>query len=169
MKLASIIGIQGVGWLSDHIRAATGNGPLSHVGLCISTDGLVIEALARVRTRFIGDTIKDARHAWLIEPLTLTEEQCLQIVAAAVKYSADDYAYINIAWQGLDALFKTIWFTKHLATRKKAICSELVGIGYEACLPTPLMFGVDDKTVSPNNIWTYASAHPNKYLIDQLK
>src|SRR5579883_1994692 len=151
-----ILGVQGVGWLSEHIIEATAPGPLSHVGLIIAVQpALVIEALTRVRTRPLARSIEDAAHAWVLQPIGLSQEQRDRIVARACTMSADSYGYADIAWQGLDALFHTRWFTAHLA--RKLICSMLVADAYG------MNFGVSERSANPNDIWRYAQAYPAHY------
>jgi hypothetical protein len=126
---------------------------------------MVIEALARVRTNLLSVTIANAQKAWVIAPLGLTDTQRDNIVSHALPYSADTYNYLDIGLQGLNALCRTTWFTDHLTMTRKPICSMLVAVAYEA---EDLTFGQADKTTSPNDIWNYASAHPEKYSITEL-
>ena len=157
-----IIGVQGDEWLSDSIRSATGNGPLSHVALCTATEPFVqvTEALNRVVTRSIDDRLADAKHVWVLKsPLSPDDRQTACRIA--LKHTAKDYAYANILWQGLDAALRTDWFTEHLTDlTSDVICSELVTICEQ-------QLGLRSESATPNDLWGFWQVE--RWPIIQLK
>lgn len=168
MKAGDILGIQGKGWLSDEIRALTGDGPLSHVGIITAVEPFpqVTEALTRVRTRPLDLSIADAEHAWLLEWQDIVDAQRLAMCQTALSFSADDYGYVDIGFQLLDSVFKTRWITQHFVERKLPICSLLDAL---AAKSADLNFGVTINSTTPNDIWTFAVQNPQKLAMRQEK
>ena len=144
-----IIAVQGVGWLSDHIRSLTGNGPVSHVGIVTATEPFiqVAQALDRVRVLSIEEMLDDATIAkmWLLKS-PLTVEQRNVACRNALKHVGDSYAYWNIMMQAADSEFGTEWFTEHLAETKREICSEVT-------MMVEPSIGLIPKDATPNDIW----------------
>lgn len=163
-----ILAIAGSSWLSAGIIRATG-GPCSHVGLLLSVDPpIVIEALSRVKTNPLDVSIAHARRAWILHDKSLTADQRRAIMYAACAMSADDYGYLDIAAQGLDALFKTTWPTDHMGwyLKYRRICSYVVARGYEAI---QFRFGKKtDESVSPADVYGFAEANPTIFDINEI-
>jgi len=167
---ADILAVRGTRLLAKGILAATGN-TVSHVGLVISGDPpLVIEALTRVKTNPLDVSIKDAEAAYLLKPLNLTADQRRTIVYAACALSADGYGYLDIGLQGMDALLHSRKPTDLLAgalgIKKHPICSYLVAASYERA---GLNFGVNDKSITPADIFQFAKSNPAIYSVVRLK
>ncbi len=173
MRVGDLLGISGSEWLSQRIIAATqipgtSPAPLSHVGVCTADTPFeqITEALTRVVTRPLADSIAAAKAAWSLEWVDILDEQREEIAYAALAYSAKDYGYIDIAYQGLDSMFQTRWFTEHFAERKLPICSMLDAI---AVTKAGLLIGLDPKSATPNDIWRYAAGHPDVLRMARLK
>ncbi len=162
---ADILAVKGSGWLSRMILKATG-GPVSHVGLLLTDKPpLVIEALSRVMTRPLHISIEKRTAAYILQPLKLTPEQRVAIVEAACTMSADAYGWGKIALQGLDALSRSGWFTKHLTFTTMPICSWLVAKGYSS---QGLHFDVPDNSATPKDIYEFAVKNQDLYRIVQI-
>lgn len=164
-----IVAVRGAGFFARGILKATGN-TVSHVGLLTSTDPpLVVEALARVKTRELATTIAKAERAFILHDKSLTAWARRQIVGAAVVFSAEGYNWGDIALQGMDAIGRTTWFTDHLSIglARDPICSYVVAAAYRA---VNLSFGkVKDQSVRPSTIYYFARSHPEIYSIGQVK
>lgn len=158
IEVGDILAIQGTGWFSDAIRKATGGGPYSHVGIITATTPVVqvTEALERVRTRVLTDSIKDAAHAWILHPPHFTDTDRIKAVVTALSYSTDEYGWWDIAMQGMDSRLKTKWFTSHFAETKYPICSMLAALCDDE-------FDLDPKSVTPNDFYNL------HWPTDQLK
>lgn len=160
-----IVGVRGVGWLSDGIiKAEYGNNPpanaISHVGIVIGANPpTVIEALNRVMTRPLSVTIADAAKAFILHDRLLTDEQRAAIVEKACTFSADDYGYADLLAQLLDAQFGTFWFTDRMSwlLRHWPICSYVVAASYHVAVQD---FGVTDASCKPSDIMDYAVTRP---------
>ena len=169
-----VVGVRGVGWLSDGIvKAEYGSNPpanaISHVGIVIGANPpTVIEALNEVKTNPLSVTIADAAKAFIIHDKVLTDEQRAAIVAKACTFSADDYGYADLLAQLLDAQFGTFWFTDRMSWLLKhwPICSYVVAASYHA---VGLNFGVDDASCKPSDVMNYATAHPYLYDVTAIK
>jgi hypothetical protein len=167
MQAGDILAIRGRGWLSRQILKATGN-TVSHVGIALSSD-FVIEALNRVKTDILSDSIKSAEKAYVLSPLNISEQQRNEITKKAASFSADDYNYGDIALQLFDSVFKTRWFTNHLSIglQQHPICSFLVAASYSS---VGLYFGsVAGDSITPADIYNFALSNPDKYMIKEIK
>lgn len=165
MSPADILAVRGRGLFSRMILRATG-GEISHVGMVISADpALILEALVRVQTRPLKDAMKDAEDVYLLKPTNISAIECREIVKEACRWSARSYGYGKIVLHGLDALFGTEWFSRHLAVSNRPICSWLVA---EAYRHAGLDFGESSGGVTPGDIFAFAKANPDKYRIIRL-
>lgn len=170
VQAGSILAIRGRGFLSKGILRATGNS-VSHVGLVISDDPvvLVLEALWRVKTRPIEESIEDAEAAYILTPLNLQPIEIRGIVTCACSESADGYGWWDIGLQLLDSLFRTTWFTDRVsltALDHHPICSFLVARAYQN---VGLTFGEKEASVTPADIYRFAFQHPDKYRVEKIK
>lgn len=170
-----IVAIRGAGWLSDGIaKAEYPNGEpaqsATHVGLFISGDPypIVIEALTRVKTNPLYITTSQALEAYALHDISLTERQRETIIAKACTFSADDYGYLDLIAQRLDATFSTTWWTDRMAGLLShwPICSYVVGAAYAAI---GLNFGVDTASVRPSDVLSFALSNPKIYTVTVLK
>lgn len=158
-----ILVVRGTGWISKGILKATGN-TVSHVGIvtAISPFVEITEALTRVRTRPMEESIAEADWAAILQDKTLTDEERTHIVISALKFSAAGYNYLDILFQLLNANFSTTWFTDHLAFRmdNTPICSYVAAKTYS---DTGRNFGVPDKTTTPADIYAFSIHNSDKY------
>ena len=154
MQPGDLLLVRGTSALSLAIMNATG-GTFSHVGIVVCSmapdfpqDGIVIEALDRVRTRPFHLSTAEANYWEIWTNTTLTMLHRWTIVSTACDYSAATYGYINIAQQGIDAILNNNWATEHLPQFKsRPICSELACFAYNGA---GLRFSTDAKTIAPS-------------------
>lgn len=142
-----IIGVQGSGWLSDHIRSATGNGPLSHVGICTADNPFpqITQALNHVVVTSWDDLLFAAKRVWILRS-PLTPEQRNVACRNALKHVGDTYAYWNILMQLADSETGSEWFTEHWDDTKHNICSQLDAVIQPA-------IGLMPQNATPNDFW----------------
>ena len=170
-----IIAVRGDGWLSNGIAAAEypkGEPAQSatHVGLLVAGDPIpvVIEALSEVRTNPLEVTVANVQKAYVLHDQSLTDVQRKIIVATACSFSADDYGWLDLFAQELDARLRSFWFTNHLAWYLKhfPICSYVVAAAYGQ---VKLDFGVATASCKPSDVLGYALSHPAIYTVTQVK
>lgn len=162
IEAGDLVGVQGSSWLSDQIRASTGNGPLSHIAIVTATQPFVqvTEALSRVVVRSWEDRLADAAHLWLLKsPLSL--EDRVAACRTALTHVGQDYGYENIIWQELDDLSKSRWFTEHMVRlTSDDICSELASI-------CETKLGLRSESATPNDFWGWWTVQ--RWPMEQLK
>ena len=171
-----ILAVRGKGWLSRQILKATGN-TVSHVGVVLAATKeddpryvFVIEALTRVRTRILAESIADAEKAYILSPIGLSPEVRQGIAIVAASFSADDYNYADIAYQLGNAVFHTTWFTDHLnygLLDRVPICCY---VALKAYVTYGLTFGRESiNTLTPGDMYCFARGNPDKYLVAEIK
>lgn len=146
-EYGDLLAIQGVGWLSDHIRACTGHGPASHIAIVTAVEPFVqvTEAVDRVRVTSIDDRLFESAHVWLLKsPLSPNDRNVA--CRNAIKHVGDDYPWWNILMQLADAESGGRWFTEHWAETRENICSQL------AALVEPSL-GLIPRDATPNDIY----------------
>jgi hypothetical protein len=165
-----ILAIRGKGFFARGILAATGN-TVSHVGMVTGTEPFVeiIEALLRVKTRPIEESMADAEAAYLLQDLSISADQREAIVRRALEFSAADYGWADILLQLANAIFRTTWFTDHLTfgyLNQFPICSYLVAESYQTI---GLTFGKEkEESITPADIYNFAEKHPSIYTVTKL-
>lgn len=170
LQAGDILAIRGTGFFAEGILAATGN-TVSHVGMVLAArpGPLVIEALWRVKTRPLSLSIQGAEKAYILSDGSLTPDARDTIVINACTFSADGYGWWDIGLQAADALFHTTFFTDHLSWDLKGhpICSYLVAKAYSSL---GLTFGSKKpQSITPADIFNFASQHPGIYTVTQIK
>lgn len=166
-----ILAVRGKGFFARGILAATGN-TVSHVGMVTGTEPfvIIIEALLRVKTRPIEESIADAERAYLLQDISLSADQREAIVRRALKFSAADYGWGDIVLQLANAVFRTTWFTNHLTfglLDQFPICSYLVAESY---MEAGLTFGKEnEESITPADIFNFAQENPSIYIVTTLK
>lgn len=164
---ADIVLVQGTAWISKHIMQAT-NGQVSHAAMVVGTNpNICLEALTRVRTNPIEITVAGASAVWIMHNKVISQQQRDAIVKAALHYSANSYGYLDIGLQGVDAMFKTTWWTDKIGgtfLNHWPICSYIPAESYMQVLGSA--FGkkpVD--SITPQDIFEFGSQNPNLYEI----
>ena len=167
MQPADIIATRSNTWLSRIIRKGetrADNGEpalVSHVGLFIAPD-IVIQALSRVVTTAYPKGFEDDEYV-VLSPTEISNANRRLIVEAALSYSSNSYGWLKILGQGLDVVFRTRWFMKHVFTLDKfPICSYVVAQAYKSI---GLDFGVPTTTTTPDDILDFAIENSDKYVV----
>lgn len=166
-------------WLGKAIRfcqRAPGEEPsvVNHVGLILNGDGLggpasSIEALGRVR-------YGDFREFYSADPsvsvaiyrdVTLSPMEAAQIGLHASRYLGRRYGapklLLHLAdWILSRILGREVWLFRRLAwVDRYPICSWLVARVFSA---TGRSFGVHPGMASPDDVWDWMQAHPEKWV-----
>jgi hypothetical protein len=161
MKPGDIILVRGRGALSEGILRAT-NGSVSHAALLIGTGPeICIEALERVKTNPLIVTLGNCEHAYVMTNPSLTDEQRGAIVYAALTFSGEDYNYLDLGLQALDALSHSNFFTHHLAHSfldRWPICSYLASKAYERAINW--QWGKPSDSITPQDLFLAGQAPP---------
>lgn len=161
-----VIAVRGTGRFSDLIVRATG-GYVSHVGMVIADEPpLVTEALFRVKTRPLEESIADCSDAWILRPRFATAYTRRVLMHSIHTYSSAGYGYFKILLHGLDALCRTQWFSCTFARSHSPICSWLVASAYEA---VGYSFGESIGSLTPQDLVNHCTANPKKWEILRLK
>lgn len=176
VKPGDLVVIQGSAWYSKLICWATGS-PTSHVGGFIgSNPPVVLEALKRVKTDPVWETVLKAKKVWILKHKYLTESDRWQIVEKACTFSADSYGYILILFQLMDALtgkmlgkrftyFTTVWGrwgNQHFG--QHPICSYLWSEVYSS---VGMHFLQEPGAATPGDILKYAQQYPSEWEIEE--
>lgn len=169
-----LLAVQGTSWFARQILKDT-RGEASHIGVFVARkfpleDSLITEALTRVKTRCLEDSLKGVSRAWALKHLNLADLQRQKIVEIVQGFSANDYNYYDIGLQGLDAITHSRWFTQHLtfgSLKKIQICSY---VGAYACEQIGLDFGgIPLDSITPQDIFNFAQKRPDIYQIEDLQ
>lgn len=168
-KPGDILAVRGKGFFARGILAATGN-TVSHVGMVVGDSPvIVIEALLRVKTRPIEESVADAEAAYLLQDLSLSADKRDTIVKRACQFSAADYGWGDIILQAANAILRTTWFTDHLTfglLNQFPICSYLVAESYKT---VGLTFGKrKEESITPADIYNFAEKNPSIYTVTKL-
>lgn len=170
-----IIAVRGSGWLSSGIASAEypqgePEQSATHVGLLVAGDPIpvVIEALNEVKTNPLSVTIASAKKAYALHDTSLTDAQRRAIIAKACTFSADNYGYIDLLAQWMNAKTGSTWWTDRLSgyLGRRPICSFVVAAAYHDGVG--LDFGVDDASCRPCDILNFALSHPEIYGVETL-
>lgn len=141
---------------------------VNHVGLIVSDgfnikNSICIEALRRTKKHNFWKEYgnrKDMRVA-IYRAKNLTEDEKDIIIMAANKYVGRVYGYIKILAHLFDwILFNAYLFRRIARVDKYPICSWLVAKCYAKANKD---FGIDAGMASPDDIWDFIMANPDKY------
>jgi len=170
VRPGDVMAIRGSSLLSNLICDITG--PISHVGMVLDVarpvpDAItVIQALAEIESLTLAESIADARYAYILHALDLSDDERARICASARAKLGVSYDYLDLLWQANDKLFRTDWFTEHLHSPRQEICSEFVAQDYAAIGRT---FGVPADDATPVDIFEFALAQPARFSIIPLR
>ena len=164
VRSGDVIGVADDSWLSHSIRAATGNGPVSHIQIVTATEPFVqvTEALNHVVVNPLLARMDQCTAVYLMSPILVTPIDRIGAVIAALSHVADPYNYGDILLQGMDALGQTRFWCDHFASQKEPICSMLAAEAYPA-------LHLDSRSETPNDFYNLAVAHPDAWTLTQLK
>lgn len=165
-KPGDIIAIRGKRLLSRLIEDFSG--VISHVGMVtraapdVKWTQVTQALMPTVTTLTLTETLAHAAYAYAIQPLKIPDSDLDAIVAYVKSREGVRYDYRDLAWQAADKVFRTDWFTEHLASDELDICSELVAFAYGTRGYT---FDVPRRVASPTQIFDYALARPNEFAV----
>lgn len=156
MKPADIILVRGSGPLSDAICKAT-NSPVSHAAMVVGVNPhIVIEAISpRVAVRPLSRCLNGVKGAWILRRKDpWFDGKRAAIVNDALSYCDDQYGWIDLMLQGLDAIGKTTIVTDLLAgpiLKHWPICSYIPARAYDDNEET--LVGVPVQDTTPANLY----------------
>jgi hypothetical protein len=163
---------RGKGFISRAIRFFTrrigeSRTKVSHVGLVVERGGVreavVIEAVSRVRRLRLFEAYgcDPSTQVAVFRPLNLTEDEIAATVRAAERYVGRRYSYFKAALHLADWFLQGAYVFRRLGRMEDyPICSWLVAHAYSKAGKT---FGVAAGAASPDDIWDFVVAHPEKY------
>jgi len=161
---------RGIGsWLIRFFTRSIGESrtEVSHVGIVVEGGPLekavVVEARGRARRHLFFRQYgrKQKFDVALYRPLHLSSEGRATIVRAAQKYVGKDYSYFKILLHLLDWVLQGAYVFRRLGgINDYPICSWLVAHAYAKAGET---FGGPPGAASPDDIWDFINAHPEKY------
>lgn len=161
---------RGTGWLSDAIRKATrsrGEAPTiaNHVGLIgypgKGLDAWGLEALATVKFHPLYHQYGPQSEICVFRPLNLTKQDFDLILKKAGSYVNRKYGALKLLLHAGDYLLGGRYVFRRIGRMDNyPICSYVVADSYAAAGKT---FGVPTQAASPDDIWDFIVAHPDKY------
>jgi hypothetical protein len=139
---------------------------VNHVGAFVTTGNIgeaeVIEALSTVKRHTLLDQywVTDDSIA-VFRPIGLMEAQCKVIVSKLNQYEGMKYGYSKLVTHLLDwALNGRYVFRRLTNSDRYPICSWVVA---QAFSHASLNFGVKPGAATPDDIWDFCMANPDKY------
>lgn len=140
---------------------------VNHVGVVVSGGGLtsaaVVEALIKVREIKLGDGYGPPKtdKVAIYRPINLTRTEIDTIVAEAREQVGKSYGFLKIVGHFLDWLLLGAYIFRRLTRNGDyPICSWLVA---HAFAKAGKSFGVDPGAATPDDIWDFIVASPDKY------
>jgi hypothetical protein len=122
-----------------------------------------MEALSRVVTRPIEDSLEDCEKAWILHARNVSPEQRAAIVKAACRWSAKSYGWGKIGLHLLDAVFKTQFVSRAFARfTDRPVCSWHVSRSYAS---QGFRFGEPPAGSTPAEILEFARHNPDKFAV----
>ena len=140
---------------------------INHVGIVVeggSADlAVVVEALRTVRQHRLARRYADGRtQVAVFRAANLTDQEIATIVRAAQSYVGRRYGYVKIVAHGLDWILQGAYVFRRLTRNDNyPICSWLVAHAYAKAGKD---FGVEPGAATPDDIWDFAEANPDKYV-----
>jgi hypothetical protein len=168
---------QGTGLVSRLIRFFSRSGgesrtKVNHVGLVVWTkeiphcedEIMIVEARSKVQRNNMICVYNDAdTRIAVYRPINLTQDELKKIVAKAQSYVGNSYGYGKIAAHFGDWLLGGRYFFRRFASMDKyPICSWLVAAAYAEADKN---FGCPVGMASPDDIWDFVNANPDKYEV----
>ncbi|MBM4184406.1 MAG: hypothetical protein FJ207_09285 [Gemmatimonadetes bacterium] len=123
---------------------------------------VIVEALATVKRHSLWKRYGSGRHEVAVfRPLNLTTDEVAKVVAKAETYVGRRYGYFKIVAHWLDWLLQGAYVFRRLARQDRyPICSWVVAHAFAAA---GKHFGVEPGAATPDDIWDFVTAHPDRY------
>jgi hypothetical protein len=135
---------------------------VNHVGIIVEGGyfPVLVEALRTVERRALLDSYGEAEFA-VYRPINVPGLARKVIVATAEDYVGRKYGWLKIALHGLDWALQGAYVFRRLGRMDAyPICSYVVAHAYAAA---DLTFGVAPGAATPDDIWDFVRANPDKY------
>lgn len=139
---------------------------VNHVGIMVGGGSLhsaiAVEALTKVKRHPLGRYAKQqATGVAVYRPLNLTADEMAAVAAKAESYVDRPYGWFKIATHLADwALLGAYVFRRMTDDDRYPICSWVVAQAFAAADKD---FGVEPGAASPDDIWDFVTANPDKY------
>lgn len=164
-------------WLGKAIRFFTRDKgekitEVNHVGMIANdgdaVDSIIIESLRKTVKHKLSEGYGDLSTIAIARPLNITEEGKVKIVTKMESYVGKTYGYVKIVLHLGDWVLKNIkggnsnpyFFRRFAKMDNYPICSYSLAQSYSA---DEKDFGVPPNTASPDDIWDFCVANPDKY------
>jgi hypothetical protein len=166
-----------VGFVSAAIRfftrtAGESRTKANHVGLVVghgdTSTAPIIEALTTVKLRRMSSyRAKPTTDVAIFRPINLTDNELVAVVDRALTYANAKYGYHLIALHMADWLVggggrRDDYLFRRLGSHRYPICSWVVAYAFAEVGKD---FGVKPGAASPDCIWDFAVANPDKYAV----
>lgn len=162
---------RGSGFVSRGIRFFTrrfgeSRTQVNHVGIIVEPgtlhSAMGVEALTKVKRHPLGRYAKQQSTGVAVyRPTNLTDDEIAAIVAKADSYVGQDYGWFKIVTHLADwALLGAYVFRRLTDDDRYPICSWVVAYAFAEADKT---FGVQPGAASPDDIWDFVTANPDKY------
>jgi hypothetical protein len=174
LEPGDVLVTRGTGWLSKAIRVFTrrigeSRTKVNHVGLVVEGGPLeeawVVEALWKVvRRRLVeGYGSKRSPALGIFRPTNLSEEEIRAVVAAAEGYVGRRYGVLKLVAHLADWVLQGAYVFRRLTNDDRyPICSWLVAHAFKKA---GKHFGVAPGAASPDDVWDFCVANPDKYTV----
>jgi hypothetical protein len=163
---------QGDSFVSKAIRFFSRSGGESRTE--VNHVGIVVEGGPMSKTVIVEASSKVMKHSFdryarsvttkvaVYRPLNLTEEELAAIVTKANSYVGATYGYGKIVAHFIDWCLGGRYFARRFTSSDNyPICSWVVSYAYMAAGKD---FGVEAGAASPDDIWDFVTANPDKYV-----
>lgn len=171
---ADIVCTRGSGWLSRAIRFCTrvigeSRTQVNHVGVIVTAgtpaEAMIVEAVSGVVLRPLWPTYaaSTGNEIAVFRSLRLTDEERSLIASAAREYIGRHYGYLKLVAHLADWCLCGAYVFRRLTNMDRyPICSWLVAHAYGRVGES---FGVAPGAATPDDIWDFCVAHPERYGI----
>jgi len=172
LQAADVFATRGRGFFSKLIRLFTrrigeGRTQVNHVGVVVEggtvKEAAVVEALFRVRRHGLASRYGrgSSSDVAVFRPINLDDDQRRAIVAKAETYVGRRYGVLKLATHFLDWVLQGAYIFRRLTQSDRyPICSWLVAHAFKA---VGKHFGKSAGAASPDAIWDFVIANPDKY------
>jgi len=138
---------------------------VNHVAIVVETGTAqnvhIVEALKHVQRNLLWRYANDDNEVAIYRARNLTVLQANDIARVAESYVGKTYGYLKLVTHLLDwALQGAYVFRRLTRSDRYPICSWVVAHAYGSA---GLDFGVDADSASPDDMWDFVQANPDKY------
>ena len=140
---------------------------VNHVGVVVSggtAHAEIVEALTTVKRRRMKVYMnRPTTDVAVFRPLNLTDAELVKVVDRAIGYVGQPYGYGKLVAHFIDWCLGGVYLARRVARMDRyPICSWLVAYSYAEAGKD---FGVPAGSASPDDIWDFCVASPDKYAV----